>query len=135
MAQSWFPPYMRGMTIGTRLFTYFRGRQLGSDSAGNRYFVEKRVRAGVRGRRWVLYAGEADASAVPAEWHAWLHFTTDAPLPQASRRAWQKPHQPNLTGTPGGYRPAGHDYSGGHRPKATGDYESWSPDAPRTPGS
>ena len=25
------------------------------------------------------------------------------------------------------YRPAGHDYQGGKRAKATGDYEAWTP--------
>ena len=127
MAQSGAGPYMRGMTIGTRLFTYFRGRLVGSDPDGNRYFEEKRARRGVRMRRWVMYEGEAEASKVPAEWHSWLHFTTDEPLPMSARQPWQLPHQPNLTGTPAGYRPPGHDYSGGQRPKATGDYESWTP--------
>ena len=42
-------------------------------------------------------------------------------------RAWQKPHVPNLTGTADSYRPAGHDYQGGKRAKATGDYEAWTP--------
>ncbi len=115
------------MTIGTRLFTWLHGRLLGSDGAGNRYFETKRIRPGVRSRRWVLYAGPADASAVPAEWHAWLHHTTDAPISMSQRKPWQLPHQRNLTGTAGSYRPPGHDYEGGHRPKATGDYESWTP--------
>ena len=115
------------MTIGTRLFTYFRGRSVGSDEAGNRYFEEKRPRPGLRSRRWVLYVGEAEASRVPPEWHAWLHYTTDEPIPVSARRAWQRPHQPNLTGTAASYRPPGHDYRGGTRPKATGDYEAWTP--------
>lgn len=115
------------MTIGTRLHTLFYGRPIGSDSAGNRYFVEKRTRPGMRSRRWVIYVGEAEASQVPPEWHAWLHYTTDEPLSMTSRKSWQKPHLPNLTGTADSYRPPGHDYRGGHRPKATGDYESWTP--------
>ena len=128
MAQSGRAAYMAGgMTIGTRLFTWFSGRLVGSDGLGNRYFELKKPRKGVRARRWVLYAGQGDASEVPPEWHAWLHHTTDAPIPQAARRPWQLPHQPNLTGTPGAYRPQGHDYRGGHRPHATGDYESWTP--------
>ena len=127
MAQSHRVPYMRRMTIGTRLYTFFSGRPVGTDPAGNRYFEQKRVRAGARGRRWVLYVGAAEATEVPAEWHAWLHHTTDLPIPMSARRPWQKPHQPNLTGTAAGYRPPGHDYRGGHRPPATGDYESWTP--------
>jgi NADH:ubiquinone oxidoreductase subunit len=33
-----------------------------------------------------------------------------------------------LTGTPDGYRPAGHDYEGGIRARAAADYEAWTPD-------
>ena len=115
------------MTLTTRLFTYFRGRQVGRDGVGNRYFEEKAVRGHLRKRRWVMYPGVPEASTVPAEWHSWLHYTTDAPLPDVVRKAWQKPHEPNLTGTAFGYRPPGSDYRGGRRPPATGDYESWTP--------
>jgi NADH:ubiquinone oxidoreductase subunit len=119
--------YMGGMDIGTRLFTWLHGRLLGTDGAGNRYFAERRPRAGRRDRRWVIYAGPAEASAVPPEWHAWLHHTTDAPLTDGPRRIWQKPHRANHTGTVESYRPPGHDYRGGQRARATGDYEAWTP--------
>jgi len=116
------------MNIGTRLFTYFRGQSVGSDAIGNRYFEEKLHHPGqLRRRRWVIYAGAEEASAVPPEWHAWLHYTTDAPIAESARKPWQKPHEPNLTGTGAGYRPPGHDYRGGHRAAATGDYEAWTP--------
>jgi NADH:ubiquinone oxidoreductase subunit len=115
------------MNIGTRLFTWLHGRLVGSDAAGNRYFTEKRQRHGERTRRWVDYAGPPEASAVPPEWHSWLHYTTAEPLPAAPVRPWQKPHLANATGTPASYRPPGHDYSGGTRSRATGDYEAWTP--------
>ena len=120
---------MVGMSIGTRLFTWLNGQLVGTDGAGNRYFTEKKPHAGVRNRRWVAYAGLVDASEVPPEWHAWLHYTTDAPLPTTGRKAWQKPHRANFTGTVQSYRPPGHDYVGGQRARATGDYEAWTPDA------
>jgi NADH:ubiquinone oxidoreductase subunit len=113
--------------IGTTLFTRLRGRAVGMDAFGNRYFEEKSASAGRKTRRWVIYAGAIDASAVPPEWHAWLHYTVDAPLSDANRMPWQKPHLPNRTGTAFSYRPAGHDYSGGRRRRATGDYDAWSP--------
>jgi NADH:ubiquinone oxidoreductase subunit len=116
------------MSIGTRIFTWLNGRVVGQDAQGNVYYDEKRPRKGLRARRWVIYAGsEVEASRVPPEWHAWLHYTTDAPLSDQGRRPWQKPHLPNLTGTPASYRPAGHDYQGGQRAAATGDYEAWTP--------
>jgi NADH:ubiquinone oxidoreductase subunit len=116
------------MNIGTWLHTKLNGRQVGTDSAGNVYYVERRARpAGQRTRRWVAFVGPAEASLVPPEWHAWLHYTTDEPLPDTGRKPWQKPHQANATGTTASYRPPGHDYEGGHRARATGDYEAWTP--------
>ncbi len=116
------------MTLMMRLVTSLTGQLVGRDAAGNIYYQAKKVsRGGLRRRRWVMYAGEAEASTIPPEWHAWLHYTTDQPIPETVRRAWQKPHEPNLTGTPLGYRPPGSDYRGGHRPPATGDYEAWTP--------
>ena len=118
------------MTIGTRLFTLLRGSPVGSDADGNRYYEDRRLPPpGQRRRRWVMYGGVKEASAIPAEWHSWLHYTTDAPLTGAPRRAWQKPHLPNMTGTALNYLPPGHDYKGGHRAAATGDYESWTPES------
>ena len=117
------------MNIGTRLFTLLRGRRVGTDGTGNIYYEERRARSGLRGRRWVTYAGRPEATKVPPEWDAWLRYTTDTPLPMSARRAWQRPHRPNPTGTPASYRPPGHDYEGGHRARATGDYEAWTPEA------
>jgi NADH:ubiquinone oxidoreductase subunit len=116
------------MNIGTWLFTRLHGLQVGTDPAGNIYYTERKPRpGGLRARRWVAYAGAPEASVVPPEWHSWLHYTTDAPLPDTGRKPWQKPHLANATGTPLSYRPPGHDYEGGHRARATGDYEAWTP--------
>lgn len=116
------------MNLGTWLFTLLKGGRVGADADGNIYYQERRPRAGYRVLRWVAYAGAPEASRVPPEWHAWLHYTTDAPLAERARRPWEKPHLPNATGTPAGYRPPGHDYRGGARQRATGDYEAWTPD-------
>lgn len=117
------------MTIGTKLFTWLRGERVGEDAEGNRYYQEKRAVAGRRRRRWVIYNGTVEASRVPPDWHGWLHYTTDAPPPKGGlpARPWQKPHQPNLSGTEHAYRPPGHTLEGGKRAKATGDYEAWTP--------
>lgn len=112
-------------------FTWtYRGKRVGIDQLGNKYY-QGRPRAGyTRPRRWVMYKGAPEASAVPAEWHGWLHYQSDI-VPTAAResfrRPWQKPHQPNLTGTNQTYRPPGHLLKGGERDKATGDYKAWSP--------
>ena len=69
------------MTIGTWLFTKMRGELVGTDAEGNRYFQDKRIIPGRRRKRWVMYNGVAEASRVPAEWHGWLHYTTNAVPP------------------------------------------------------
>ncbi len=112
------------------MITWLRGEPIGADQFGNRYFQDRKpARAGRRRRRWVVYDGEDEASRVPPEWNAWLHYTIDAVPEDAgmAHRDWQKAHIPNMTGTPDAYRPAGHALRGGNRPKATGDYEAWTP--------
>jgi len=114
---------------GLVLLTLRRGGSVGKDNLGNRYFQQRIPAKGARPRRWVVYAdGATDASVIGPEWHAWLHYLTDDVLPNSGRKPWQKPHLPNLTGTKEGYRPAGHDYEGGNRANASGDYQAWTPD-------
>ncbi len=116
--------------LGTILYTRYCGVLVGTDSFGNRYFHERTTPKGVRQRRWVMYVGEPEASKVPPDWHGWLHHTDDAPISadSAFRQPWQKPHEPNLTGTNQAYFPRGHVLTGGKRPHATGDYQAWTPE-------
>lgn len=117
-------------SFGTLLFTCFRGKRVGSDEFGNRYFEDRLAPRHGRRKRWVLYAQGDEASSVPPGWNAWLHQNRDqAPSSQPlAVQRWEKPHQPNLTGTSAAYRPPGHELSGGRRSSATGDYEPWRPD-------
>lgn len=121
-------------TLGTHWFTIRKGEQVGGDSFGNRYYhdksrPEKKGPHWNRRKRWVIYAGPAEASAVPPEWNAWLqHTAEDPPTDAAPDYPWEKDHLPNLTGTAGAYRPPGH-LSGRGRDRATGDYEAWRPDS------
>lgn len=115
--------------LGTYVHTLLCGKPVGCDSLGNTYYEERRPPKGIKPKRWVMYAGEPEASMVPPEWHGWLHYTFDAPLSEKSpwHRAWQKPHLPNMTGTTAAYVPPGHTLMGGKRAHATGDYEAWRP--------
>jgi NADH:ubiquinone oxidoreductase subunit len=117
------------MTVSTRLYTWIYGQQVGSDAGGNRYYRDRRgVRRWGREKRWVLYNGTPEPTRVPPEWHAWLHnIVNEPPQPGYQPKPWEKPHVPNLTGTPAAYLPPGHTLRGGQREKATGDYQPWMP--------
>lgn len=113
-----------------RLTVLLGGTKVGTDMYGNSYHTLKAKRGAKRERRIVLYAnGAVEASLVPAEWHGWLHHQTDI-VPQSVnplRRKWQKPAQPNMTGTANAYVPPGHVTRGAQRDTATGDYQAWTP--------
>lgn len=119
-----------GATIGTHLWSWRKGEQVGTDAQGNRYYRSRKRGEGMPERRWVIYNGANDASRVPAEWHGWLHGSFgDVPeshLPPA--RIWEADYTPNATGTAQAYRPMGALERGGKRARADGDYEAWSPE-------
>jgi len=115
--------WWNSQTLGTQLFTWRKGVKVGEDVQGNIYY---RTRDGAR--RWVIYNGESEASRVSPDWHGWLHHTWDEPPTERpmAHRAWEKPHQENLTGTPLAYAP-----SGSLRravPEDRRDYEAWRPE-------
>ena len=124
--------WWNGQTFGTQLWTWRFGELVGTDDEGNRYY---RTRGGKIDptlhfeRRWVIYNGTAEASRIPPEWHGWMHHTVDVPPTEENyaAREWEKPHVPNMTGTPAAYRPSGSTLASGRRPAATGDYEPWTP--------
>jgi NADH:ubiquinone oxidoreductase subunit len=122
-----FAGFMR--SPGLFLTALRSGRHVGADEAGNQFYERKGRPGAKRMRRWVAYNGPADASSIGPRWHAWLHYITDEPLPEGPARPWMRPHLANATGTIASYRPAGHDYTGGVRARASADYEAWSPDA------
>ena len=56
-------------TFGTRIQTIFSGKFKGKDNFGNKYYENK------KGKRWVIYSDEIDASKIPVEWYSWIHHT------------------------------------------------------------
>jgi NADH:ubiquinone oxidoreductase subunit len=115
--------WWNGQTFGTRLFTARNGRLVGEDAEGNRFYQTADGK-----RRWVIYNGVSEASRVAPEWHGWLHHTWDKPPTEVPprRKAWEKPHRPNLTGTDAAYRPPGSILA--DRPVRRPDYEAWAPE-------
>lgn len=121
-----FFTWWNGQTLGTRFYTWRKGIEVGTDEFGNRYF-RNRDAAKYGERRWVVYNGTAEASKIPPGWHGWMHYRTNEPPGPYQPREWQKPHEPNLTGTAEAYRPPGSVLNA--RPVTPGsqDYEPWTP--------
>ncbi|MEM9146656.1 MAG: NADH:ubiquinone oxidoreductase subunit NDUFA12 [Pseudomonadota bacterium] len=117
--------WWNGQTLGTRLFTSRFGEKVGEDEDGNQFYRTADDR-----RRWVIYAGEAEASQVSPDWHGWLHRTFDEPPSEQplKRKDWERDHVPNMTGTELAYRPPGSVLTPATRPKNASDYEAWSPE-------
>jgi len=123
-----FFTWWNGQTLGTRFHTWRHGKRVGQDDFGNVYYTGGTDSEG-RTRRWVIYNGYAEASAIPAEWHGWMHHRTDVPPTEENYtpRDWQKSHRPNGTGSVNAYRPKGSIAASGERARVTGDYDAWTP--------
>ena len=102
-------------TFGTRIKTILFGKFIGLDEYGNKYYESK------KGKRWVIYANEIDASKIPVEWYSWIHFMPNKieNIHKFDKHDWQKPHQPNLTGTKKAY------YPNKNNDGITKKYKSW----------
>lgn len=120
--------WWNGATVGTRFHTWRKGARVGEDEFGNVYYQGGQDDEG-RTRRWVIYNGYAEASAIPAGWHGWMHHRTDvSPVDEDYEPfEWQLEHEANKTGTAGAYRPKGSMLNPADRPTVTGDYDAWSP--------
>ena len=112
-------------TVGTAFFTWKRGKLVGLDTQGNRYYVDKAGRViNSKIRRWVIFNGDIEASRVPAEWHGWLHYTVDdIPNDDMIRKKWQRSHQMNMTGM----KLVDHDQKDTSNQPSSSDYIAWKP--------
>jgi len=117
--------WWNGQTVGTRLFTARKGQRVGEDEEGNVFYQTADGK-----RRWVIYNGVAEASRITPDWHGWMHHTYDEVPSQTplKRKAWEKDHKANLTGTDGAYHPPGSVLTPEVRPRVAGDYEAWKPE-------
>ena len=88
-------------TLGTRLSIFFFGKFVGKDDFGNKYYQTK------KGKRFVIYNGEVDASKISDDWYSWMHFIKNRieKSKNFKKYKWQKVHLPNQTGTNKSYHP------------------------------
>nr|WP_319948299.1 NADH:ubiquinone oxidoreductase subunit NDUFA12 [uncultured Shimia sp.] len=115
--------WWNGATLNTSLFTWRKGIKVGEDDQGNVYYHNRDD-----SKRWVMFNGEIEATRVSADWHGWLHRTFDE-IPSEKplvHKAWEKPHQENLTGTALAYAPSGSIRRS--QPAERRDYEAWVPE-------
>ena len=114
--------WWNGSTLNTQFYTWRKGNKVGEDAEGNTYYES------TAGKRWVIFNGLREASRVSPEWHGWLHHTWDEPPTEKplAKKAWEKPHVENLTGTAEAYAPAGSIRKA--QPAARTDYEAWTPE-------
>ena len=107
-------------TIGTFIYTLFRGKFIGKDQFGNKYYSSS------NGKRWVVYSDLVEASKIPPDWHSWIHFIKkNKPYENKIKFKWQKNHQENLTGTDKAYKPEGS--LSANKKKGIKKYEAWKP--------
>ena len=111
--------WWNSQTLGTFLYTFFFGKFVGKDNSGNKYYQNN------KGKRWVIYNGEINASKIESDWYQWIHYQTNSdPLKtKVSKHPWQKPHSDNKTGTEKAYRPNKII----NKKKDFKKYESWKP--------
>ncbi len=123
--------WWNGQTLNTRFYTWRKGEYVGSDEFGNKYYRAKSaIPDSIRERRWVVYNGYSEASAIPPGWHGWMHHRTDQPPGRDAVHpyAWQKAYLPNQTGTPNAYRPSGSILTGSRPAPSVPDYTAWRPE-------
>ena len=93
--------WWNGTTVGTKLYTYFKGNKVGEDYFGNSYYESKD-----KSNRWCIYSNESEASKISPEWNSWLRFISDKiPKDNDMTYKWQKVFYGNSTGLDSAYKP------------------------------
>ncbi|QEE09164.1 NADH:ubiquinone oxidoreductase subunit NDUFA12 [Bartonella kosoyi] len=120
--------WWNGNTIGTRFFTWRKGKRIGEDQFGNIYYEGGLHKDGYP-HRWVIYKDYSEPSTIPPGWHGWIHHRCEYPPTQEDYHPyeWEKPHVANMTGTSEAYRPKGAIPYNDEPPCVREDYDAWSP--------
>ena len=75
--------WWNSQTLGTFLYTIFFGKLVGRDEFGNKYYQNK------KGKRWVIYNGEINASKITSDWFSWIHHTVNnIPSQKNMEKSW-----------------------------------------------
>ena len=79
--------WWNGQTLGTRFHTWRHGKRVGEDAAGNVYYEGGSDSEG-RTRRWVIFNGPSEPSAIPSGWHGCITVRMFRPRPKPM---WPRP--------------------------------------------
>ena len=118
--------WWNGNTVGTKLYTYLKGKKVGEDYLGNSYFESKNLES-----RWCIYRNQSEASRISPEWNSWLRYISNAvPTSDNTTYEWQKRFDGNATGLGSAYKPT---ITGVGRSKEDlehyqSDYKAWKPE-------
>ena len=93
--------WWNGNTVGTKLYTFLKGKKVGEDYLGNVYYESKDQKS-----RWCIYSDQSEASRISPEWNSWLRFISNT-LPGTNNISyeWQKRFDGNITGLDSAYKP------------------------------
>ena len=118
--------WWNGSTVGTNLYTFFKGKKVGEDHFGNSYYESKD-----KLNRWCIYSNQSEASRISPEWNSWLRFISDS-SPEGNEMVykWQKVFNGNLTGIEGAYKPVIVRASSSKEDLDSyeADYQAWKPE-------
>ena len=118
--------WWNGTTVGTKLYTYFKGKKVGEDYFGNSYYESKD-----KTNRWCIYSNESEASKISPEWNSWLRFiSVTSPKDNNTGHNWQKLFNGNLTGLDSAYKPRIVRTNGSEEDLDSyqSDYKAWKPE-------
>ena len=118
--------WWNGITVGTKLYTYFKGKKVGEDYFGNFYYESRDKK-----NRWCIYSNESEASKISPEWNSWLRFiSVESPKDNPMTYEWQKAFDGNSTGLNSAYKPRLVRTNGSKEDldKHQSDYKAWKPE-------
>ena len=100
--------------------TWRYGKRVGEDEFGNVYYEGGTDSEG-RTRRWVIYNGYAEASAIPPGWHGWMHHRVDVAAAERRLQAARLAEAASRRTSPArrqAYRPKGSVLTNEQRPRS-----------------
>ena len=118
--------WWNGNTVGTKLYTFLKGKKVGEDYLGNTYFESKNQES-----RWCIYRNQSEASRISPEWNSWLRYISNTiPTSDKTTYAWQKRFDGNATGLGSAYKPSARRAGPSKKDfeHYQSDYKAWKPE-------